>query len=89
MAGGFQWTLAVSAVTNRDLTILQYQAIIALGVVLFNIVFLRETRADVLLSRRAKRLTKQTGQLHLSTKDLQEVHFWQSLRATLIRPFGE
>lgn len=32
---------------------------------ILNLLFLRETRSDILLSRRARRLTKETGILHL------------------------
>ncbi|WWC73319.1 uncharacterized protein I206_107286 [Kwoniella pini CBS 10737] len=58
----------------------------ALNVIL-NAIVLRETRADVLLSRRAKKLTKKTGKKHLCAADLQKTSFLTMMRISLIRPF--
>lgn len=54
-----------------------------------NLLFLRETRGDVLLSRRAKRLTKLTGRRHYCASDLQKKSFMNVLRVSLVRPFGK
>lgn len=51
-----------------------------------NAAILRETRADKILSRRAKRLTKCTGVLHLCRADMQHKDKLSLLRATAIRP---
>ena len=63
----------------------------AIGAVLsclLNFAILRETRSDVLLARRAKRMTKETGKRHLCATDLQrKVAFFDSLRISLVRPF--
>jgi hypothetical protein len=67
----------------------QYQGILGAGSILLNILFLRETREDVLLSRRAKRLTKQTGRKHICASDLQQRSFFTTLRVSLVRPFGK
>lgn len=66
----------------------QYQGILGAGSIILNILFLRETREDVLLSRRAKRLTKQTGRKHICASDLQTRSFFTTLRVSLVRPFG-
>jgi len=66
----------------------QYQGILGAGSIVLNICFLRETREDVLLSRRAKKLTKQTGQKHICASDLQQKSFFATLRVSVVRPFG-
>ncbi|WVR09225.1 hypothetical protein IAU60_006289 [Kwoniella sp. DSM 27419] len=70
---GMQWVYGV-------------QALITLVSVVLNFVVLRETRADVLLSRRARRLTKETGKKHLCVADLQKKSFSTVLRVSLVRP---
>jgi hypothetical protein len=40
----------------------------------FSLLFLRETRGNIILRRRAKRLTKETGVLHMSRADLASPH---------------
>lgn len=52
----------------------------------FSLVFLRETRGNIILRRRAKRLTKETGVLHLSKLDLTSTH--QSTFQQLARSVG-
>lgn len=54
-----------------------------------NAIVLRETRADVILSRRARRLTKQTGVKHLATADLQHKSFWTLVAQSATRPLSE
>jgi hypothetical protein len=66
----------------------QYQGILGAGSIILNICFLRETREDVLLSRRAKKLTKQTGQKHICASDLQHRSFFKTLKVSVVRPFG-
>ncbi|WWC91457.1 uncharacterized protein L201_006403 [Kwoniella dendrophila CBS 6074] len=63
------------------------QTIAAAFNVILNIIVLRETRSDVLLSRRAKKLTKQTGKKHMCVADLQKKSFFSLMRVSLIRPF--
>ncbi|WRT68828.1 uncharacterized protein IL334_005808 [Kwoniella shivajii] len=55
--------------------------------VILNLVFLKETRADVLLSRRAKRLTEKTGKKHMCAADLQKSSLFSVMRISLVRPF--
>lgn len=69
------------------LTHLQVQAILAGVSILLNILVLRETRGDVLLSRRAKRLTKETGVKHMCAAELQKKSFKTLFTITAIRPF--
>ncbi|WVQ64102.1 uncharacterized protein L199_002262 [Kwoniella botswanensis] len=63
------------------------QTIAAALNVILNAIVLRETRADVLLSRRAKKLTKKTGKKHICAADLQKSSFLSVMRISLIRPF--
>jgi hypothetical protein len=90
MGGGAQWAYGVSPARCDVVTVAddQYQGILGAGSIILNICFLRETREDVLLSRRAKRLTKQTGQKHICASDLQHKSFFTTLRVSLVRPFG-
>ncbi|WVN91135.1 uncharacterized protein L203_106387 [Cryptococcus depauperatus CBS 7841] len=62
------------------------QAIIAAASVVFNIFFMRETRADVLLSHRAARLTKETGVQYIAVVDLETKDMWTLVRISLVRP---
>lgn len=62
------------------------QGLLATFSVILNILFLRETRGDVLLSRRAKRLTKETGEKHLCAADLQRTDFITMMKVSIIRP---
>lgn len=62
------------------------QAIFAGISVLLNIVVLRETRADVLLARKARRLTRITGVKHITPEELQKKSFLQLIRVSAIRP---
>lgn len=66
----------------------QYQGILAGFSVVLNLCLLRETRGDVLLSRRARRLTKTTGRKHCCASDLQRKSVVSILRVSLVRPFG-
>jgi len=90
MGGGAQWAYGVSSKETKIAVQadVQYQGILGAGSIILNICFLRETREDVLLSRRAKRLTKQTGQRHICASDLQHKDFFTTLRVSLVRPFG-
>ncbi|KIR52444.1 MFS transporter [Cryptococcus gattii Ru294] len=62
------------------------QAIIATASIIFNIFFMRETRADVLLSWRAKKMTKETGVKHVAAADLERTDMVTLIRVSLIRP---
>ncbi|KAK4686907.1 hypothetical protein P7C73_g3215, partial [Tremellales sp. Uapishka_1] len=62
------------------------QAFLAVLSCVLNALFLRETRADVLLSRRAKRLTKQTGIKHATASDLQEKDLKTLVVVSFVRP---
>lgn len=46
-----------------------------------------ETLAKVILARKAKRMTKETGTRHISPHDRNRVPLSQSLKVALIRPF--
>jgi hypothetical protein len=90
MGGGARWAYGAShSIVIQSCTDDQYQGILGAGSIILNIFFLRETREDVLLSRRAKRLTKQTGTKHICASDLQHRSFFTTLRVSLVRPFGE
>jgi hypothetical protein len=91
MRGGAQWSYGVSSFDTRRhacRTDQQFQGILAGLSITANLFFLRETRGDVLLSRRAKRLTKITGKRHCCASDLQKKSFTNLLRVSLVRPFG-
>jgi hypothetical protein len=92
MAGGARWAYGVSEYPREQRVVyaahIKYQGILGAGSILINALFLRETREDVLLSRRAKRLTKQTGRKHVCASDLQTRSFFMTLRVSLVRPFG-
>lgn len=63
---------------------------IAAGVsVLINLLCLRETRADVLLARKAKRLTKETGVPHVARSYGPKKSMLEMLTITAIRPLSE
>ncbi|ODO01705.1 hypothetical protein I350_06531 [Cryptococcus amylolentus CBS 6273] len=62
------------------------QAIIAALSVVYNIFFMRETRADVLLSRRAKAMTKKTGKKHIAVVDLEKTALLTLIKVSIIRP---
>lgn len=47
---------------------------------------LKETRGPVLLSRRAKKLTKETGKLHKCRADDERLNFFVMVKVSLIRP---
>lgn len=47
---------------------------------------LKETRGPVLLSRRAKKLTKETGKLHKCRADDERLNFLVMIKVSLIRP---
>ncbi|PWN39364.1 MFS general substrate transporter [Ceraceosorus guamensis] len=47
---------------------------------------LRETRGPVLLSRKAKRLTRETGKLHRCRADDERSSFWTAVKISLCRP---
>jgi hypothetical protein len=67
----------------------QVQGIAAVVSCILNALFLKETRGDVLLSWRAKKLTKQTGRKHVCAADLQKKSFVTLVSVSLIRPFSE
>lgn len=68
---------------------IQVQAIIATASIIFNIFFMRETRADVLLSWRAKKMTKETGVKHVAAADLEKTDMLTLVKVSLIRPLRE
>ncbi|OCF34125.1 hypothetical protein I316_04074 [Kwoniella heveanensis BCC8398] len=70
---GMKWTYGIQAIA----------AVVSIGL---NLLFLRETRSDVLLSRRAKKLTAKTGKKHLCAADLQKKSIASILSVSLIRP---
>lgn len=74
-----------SSLTND----IQVQAIIATASIIFNIFFMRETRADVLLSWRAKKMTKETGIKHIAAADLEKTDMITLIKVSLIRPLRE
>ncbi|SPO25312.1 related to TPO1 - Vacuolar polyamine-H+ antiporter [Ustilago trichophora] len=49
-------------------------------------IFLKETRGPVLLSRRAKKLTKETGRLHKCRADDERLNFLVMVKVSLVRP---
>lgn len=49
-------------------------------------IFLKETRGPVLLSRRAKKLTNETGQLHKCRADDERLNFLVMVKVSLVRP---
>lgn len=53
---------------------------------ILNAIVLRETRGDVLLSRRAKRLTKETSRLHLCRSDIERGSLYTLLTVSVVRP---
>lgn len=50
---------------------------------------MRETRADVLLSWRAKAMTKGTGVKHIAAADLEKTDMLTLINVSLIRPLRE
>lgn len=54
--------------------------------VLVNGIFLRETRGDVLLARRAKKMTKESGRRHIAAAEMQKQTIKQLLTVSAIRP---
>ncbi|WVQ94773.1 hypothetical protein IAU59_001855 [Kwoniella sp. CBS 9459] len=70
---GMKWTYGI-------------QAIAAVVSIALNLLVLRETRSDVLLSRRAKKLTAETGKKHLCAADLQKKSITSILSVSLVRP---
>ncbi|ORY29132.1 major facilitator superfamily domain-containing protein [Naematelia encephala] len=70
---GIQWCYGVQGIA----------AVVSCGL---NALILRETRGDVLLARRAKALTKETGSKHICVADLQKQSFITLMRVSLIRP---
>ena len=82
------WVMVANAYHRVLLADHQYQGILAGLSISANLLFLRETRGDVLLSRRARRLTKLTGKRHCCASDLQKKSFINILRVSLVRPFG-
>jgi MFS family permease len=53
---------------------------------ILNAIVLRETRGDVLLSRKARALTKQTGRLHVCRADLERHSMYTLLTVSIVRP---
>jgi MFS family permease len=70
---GFQWCYGV-------------QGIAAAVSFIVNAAILRETRADKILSGRARKLTQLTGVQHACKADLQHKSFMSMLRVTAVRP---
>lgn len=67
----------------------QIQAIIAGAACILNLVFLRETRSDILLLRRAQSLTKQTGQKHVPRGYDSDKGGWRLIAVSCLRPIRE
>jgi hypothetical protein len=87
MYWGIQWCYGVSRLAvHADA---QVQAIAAVVSCILNVLVLRETRGDVILSRRAKRLTKETGIRHVCATDLQRQGFLVLVSISLVRPLRE
>lgn len=63
-----------------------FQGILAAVTFVLMVIFLRETRGPVLLSRRARRLTKETGKLHRCSADDERTSFWTAVKISLSRP---
>lgn len=65
-----------------------WQAIFGGGVFLLLLTFLRETRASVLLSRRARKMTLQdeSGRRFKCSADDERVDFWTAVKVSLARP---
>ncbi|TXT06467.1 uncharacterized protein COLE_05798 [Cutaneotrichosporon oleaginosum] len=62
------------------------QAILAGVSVALNAALLRETRGDVLLSRRAQKLTRETGVRHMAAAETQKKSLRQMITVSAIRP---
>lgn len=58
---------------------------------ILSIFWMRETRANTILQRRAKRLTKETGVLHMTRIDLSSPHksVLDQLRTSVLLPLSE
>lgn len=58
---------------------------------IWSLFFLRETRANTILQRRAKRLTKETGVPHMTRIDLTSPHksIFDQLRNSVLLPLSE
>lgn len=54
--------------------------------VIINAALLRETRGDVLLARRAAKLTRETGKLHMAAAELQRKSIMQMITVSAVRP---
>lgn len=63
-----------------------WQGALALLTYVLMFVFLKETRGPVLLSRRAKKLTKETGKLHKCRADDERLNFLVMVKVSLVRP---
>ncbi|EPQ30522.1 uncharacterized protein PFL1_02048 [Pseudozyma flocculosa PF-1] len=63
-----------------------YGAVALLGFACM-VLFMKETRGPVLLSRRARRLTKETGKLHRCRADDERLSVAIMIRISLVRPF--
>lgn len=67
----------------------QILALIAAIACALNATFLRETRADVLLARRAAKLIRETGRLHVAASSVQDRKLSQMIRVSVMRPLRE
>jgi hypothetical protein len=87
---GIQWSYGVRSLIHKCTS--AYAQILALfGVVAcaLNALFLRETRADVLLAKRAAKLTRDTGRLHVAASSVQDRKLTQMIRTSVMRPLRE
>ena len=88
---GVQWAFIVSPPrpSNSRADLVQIQTMLAAVSCVVNALVIRETRGDVLLSRRAKRLTIETGVKHLAAADLQKKSIFTLMTVSLVRPLSE
>lgn len=63
-----------------------WQGALSLLTYILMALFLKETRGPVLLSRRAKKLTKETGKLHKCRADDERLSFFVMAKVSLVRP---
>ncbi len=89
MYWGIRWCYGVSLPrhSEQELMITQIQGILGAVSCVLNAIVLRETRGDVLLLRRAIRLTRETGRRHATAAELQKKDFLTLMKVSLIRPF--
>lgn len=87
---GVQWVygVSISFLSFSSIADLQIQGIAAGLSAITVLLFLKETRGDVLLARRAAKLTKETGRLHLCAAQLSRQSFKAMLKTSAVRPLA-